>query len=54
MLPLAVVILHYGGTSFTRRLHKQLLTSDPEWARHILVLDNAAPETYPSPWVRLP
>jgi len=49
---LAVVILHYGPVARTAALHKQLLASDPDWAGHILVLDNAAPEPYPDAWRR--
>ena len=41
-----VCILHYGDPALTRRLHRQLLESDPAWAENIRVLDNAAPQSY--------
>lgn len=41
-----VCILHYGDPALTRRLHRQLLLADPDWAVHIRVLDNAAPQSY--------
>lgn len=50
---LAVVILHYGQPAVTRRLHRQLLQSDPQWSERIFVLDNNAPEPYPQAWQRL-
>lgn len=50
---LAVVILHYGRPEITARLHKQLLQSDPSWARRVFVLDNNAPQPYPQAWRRL-
>lgn len=49
---LVTVILHYGKTAITRRLHEQLLASDP--GLDVRVLDNAAPEPYPGAWLRLP
>ncbi|WP_333473520.1 glycosyltransferase family 2 protein [Desulfovibrio subterraneus] len=49
---LAIVILHYGKTSLTRRLHAQLLQSDPALAEQVFVLDNCAPEQYPDAWLR--
>ncbi|WP_245589999.1 hypothetical protein [Desulfonatronum lacustre] len=48
-----VVILHYGRPEVTRRLHRQLLSSDPGWRERIMVLDNHAPEPYPQAWRRL-
>lgn len=48
-----VVILHYGRTEVTRRLHGQLLDSDPGWRERIMVLDNHSPEPYPQAWLRL-
>ncbi|MFP4398071.1 MAG: glycosyltransferase family 2 protein [Desulfonatronovibrio sp.] len=48
-----VVILHYGKTEMTQRLHNQLVRSDPDLKEKILVLDNHAPEQYPQAWVRL-
>lgn len=48
----AIVVLHYGRVSLTRRVVEQLCESDPEYAPHIFVLDNAAPEPYPRPWLR--
>lgn len=45
-LKIMVCILHYGDPALTRRLHRQLLESDPAWAPHIRVLDNAAPQHY--------
>ena len=41
-----ICILHYGDPELTRRLHRQLLAADPDWAAHIRVLDNAAPQAY--------
>ena len=41
-----VVILHYGRPEVTRRLHGQLLSSDPDWRERIMVLDNHAPAPY--------
>ncbi|WP_459936313.1 glycosyltransferase family 2 protein [Desulfonatronum parangueonense] len=49
----AVFILHYGSSATTRRLHRQLLASDPGWKERIMVLDNHAPESYPDAWQRL-
>lgn len=51
-MKLAVVILHYGKAALTRRLHTQLLESDPAVAGHLFVLDNCAPEQYPDAWLR--
>ena len=48
-----VVILHYGRPEVTRRLHRQLLDSDPGWRERIMVLDNHAPQPYPQAWRRL-
>ncbi len=45
-LKIMVCILHYGDPALTRRLHRQLLESDPSWMPHIRVLDNAAPHKY--------
>jgi len=56
MLPdhaLAVVILHYGRPDMTRRLHRQLLQSDPQWSNNIFVVDNNSPQPYPEAWQRL-
>lgn len=50
---LAVVVLHYGRSEITRRLHRQMLRSDPAWAKRIFVLDNHAPDPYPQAWRRL-
>lgn len=41
-----ICILHYGDPALTRRLHRQMLAVDPNWAGHIRVLDNAAPQSY--------
>lgn len=49
---LVAIILHYGKTAVTRRLHEQILASDP--GSDVRVLDNAAPEPYPGAWLRLP
>jgi hypothetical protein len=49
----AVVILHYGRAGLTRRLHQQLLASDPGWKDVVRVLDNAAPEPYEDAWHRM-
>ncbi|WP_035244634.1 hypothetical protein [Desulfonatronovibrio hydrogenovorans] len=53
-LKTAVIILHYGDPGLTRRVHDQLLLSDPGLEDHILVLDNNAPEKYSQAWIRLP
>ncbi len=53
-LRLLVIILHYGRVALTRRLHEQLLHSDPAWRERILVLDNHAPEPYPGAQARTP
>ena len=50
---LAVVILHYGDASLTRRLHGQILQSDPDFGKRVFVLDNHAPVSYPDSWLRL-
>lgn len=47
------VILHYGRTELTDRIHDQLLVSDPGWAGRVRILDNAAPEAHPRAWKRL-
>lgn len=49
---LAAVILHYGRADQTRRLHGQLLESDPDYADRLYVLDNHALEPYPGAWLR--
>lgn len=49
----AVVILHYGRSEITERLHRQLLLSDPDWTERVFVLDNHAPHPYPQAWRRL-
>lgn len=49
-----ICILHYGDPDITRRLHRQMLKADPDWAEHIRVLDNAAPLAYDQTWERLP
>ncbi|TVR01909.1 MAG: hypothetical protein EA399_01145 [Desulfovibrionales bacterium] len=48
-----VVILHYGRPEVTRRLHRQLLDSDPGWGERVMVLDNHSPEPYQQAWRRL-
>lgn len=48
-----VIILHYGRAEVTRRLHQQLLDSDPGWRDRIMVLDNHAQVSYPRSWRRL-
>lgn len=53
MKQLAVVVLHYGQTSLTERLHRQLYSSDLALKDQIFVLDNGAPEAFPNPWLRL-
>lgn len=50
---LALVILHYGDPALTLRVKTQLEQSDPEWAEHIFVLDNHAPEPFEGAWRRL-
>ncbi|HDQ41400.1 MAG TPA: hypothetical protein ENN39_10285 [Desulfonatronum sp.] len=50
---LAAVILHYGRPEITKRLHRQLMESDPSWLQRIFVLDNHAPQPYPHAWQRL-
>lgn len=49
---LYTVILHYGSEQLTRRLHGQLLGSDPAQRDRILVFDNASPAPYEDPWLR--
>ena len=51
---IAVCILHYGDPSLTERLHRQLLSAEPEQAKHIYVLDNAALQPCLNAWKRLP
>ena len=51
---LAVCILHYGESALTARLHGQFLEADPDSRQDMYVLDNAAPESYPDSWTRLP
>ena len=46
------VILHYGSVERTRRLHEQLLKSDPACREKILVFDNASPSSYEPAWRR--
>jgi len=46
------VILHYGPASRTKRLHEQLLKSDPAQGERILVFDNASPAPYEGAWLR--
>lgn len=50
---LAVIILHYGKTDLTSRLHNQLLESDPGF-EDLFIVDNHAPIPYPDARVRLP
>ena len=49
---LYTVILHYGPVERTRRLHEQLLRSDPARQDTILVFDNASPCPYEDAWLR--
>lgn len=49
---LYTVILHYGREQLTRRLHEQLLGSDPAQRDKILVFDNASPTPYENAWLR--
>ena len=49
---LYTVILHYGPVSRTKRLHEQLLKSDPARRDKILVFDNASPCPYEGAWLR--
>ena len=49
---LLTVILHYGDARTTARLHEQL--SAQTGGMDVRVLDNAAPESYPRAWKRLP
>jgi GT2 family glycosyltransferase len=49
---LYTVILHYGPASRTKRLHEQLLRSDPAQGEKILVFDNASPCPYDAAWLR--
>ncbi len=49
---LYTVILHFGSAARTRRLHEQLLGSDPEQRDKILVFDNASPCSYEDAWLR--
>ena len=49
---LYTVILHYGREQLTRRLHEQLLGSDPAQREKILVFDNASPAPYENAWLR--
>lgn len=49
---IAVVILHYGRPALAGRLHAQLTGGDPQYAEHVFVLDNCAPEPYPGAWRR--
>jgi len=49
---LYTVILHYGREQLTRRLHEQLLGSDPAQRDKILVFDNASPAPYENAWLR--
>lgn len=46
------VILHYGPVERTKRLHEQLLESDPARRERILVFDNASPYPYEGAWLR--
>lgn len=46
------VILHYGPVERTKRLHLQLLASDPGEHQRIMVFDNAAEDRYPDAWMR--
>lgn len=50
---LAIVILHYGDPKMTARIHDQLITADPSYAKHIAVLDNNAPQAYEKAQKRL-
>ncbi|MEF2145919.1 MAG: hypothetical protein V3573_10770 [Desulfovibrionaceae bacterium] len=47
------VVLHYGDPSLTRRVRDQLLAADPDRAKDIRVLDNAAPLPFEPCWQRL-
>lgn len=49
---LYTVILHYGPEQLTKRLHEQLLGSDPAQGEKILVFDNASPHPYENAWLR--
>jgi GT2 family glycosyltransferase len=49
---LYTVILHYGSVERTRRLHEQLLVSDPARRDKILVFDNLSPHPYEAAWLR--
>ena len=49
---LYTVILHYGSVARTKRLHEQLLESDPARREQILVFDNASPCSYEGAWMR--
>lgn len=49
---LYTVILHYGSVGRTRRLHEQLLESDPAWQEKVLIFDNASPSPYGPAWKR--
>lgn len=46
------VILHYGPVARTRRLHEQLLESDPARRDAILVFDNHSPDLFEGAWLR--
>jgi GT2 family glycosyltransferase len=49
---LYTVILHYGPASRTKRLHEQVLASDPARRDTILIFDNASPCPYEGAWMR--
>lgn len=49
---LYTVILHYGREQLTKRLHEQLLESDPVQREKILVFDNSSPAPYEDAWLR--
>lgn len=49
---LYTVILHYGRSERSKRLHERLLESDPARRERILVFDNASPHPYEGAWLR--
>jgi len=49
---LYTVLLHYGPASRTKRLHEQVLASDPARRDTILIFDNASPCPYEGAWMR--